>query len=927
MAEILLSATPELLPGRPVDGSGGMAPPPPAPADSTPAGNPAGSGQPTRPTLRREWLLLAISILLLVAIVAPPLVNLGRYQHRIVAAMSRSLGRDVTLRSVTLRLLPTPALVMTDVVVSEEPGPSGETGAGAGFGAEPSLRAPSVIAQLRLTSLWRGRLEVSRVELSDASLNLVRNQAGRWNVGSILLQASHVANAPTAQRRAGPAPRFPYIEITDSRINVKQGAEKLPYSLLNANLSMWLAEPELWQIRLDGQPVRTDIALGLSDTGTLKMEGSLHRATALGRMPLALHGDWSSAPLGQVSRLLLGRDPGWRGDLHAMADVAGDLDHLAIHTHVLIANLHREEFTPAEAFSVDATCHGTYSRAARMLSDLGCRWPVGEGQLLLSGHLAAVGLYSQLPGDSALALTVQRLPASFLLAAAGLARSDFAPIFRLEGALNGMLSYNAHSGTAAVFGGGLESSQLLVEAPGLDQPLELHEARLAPATPSPSGVATLMLTAAPVDLGGAAPVELNAQLTPQGFLLHASGSATLARLEALGRATQLLPPAIAWLGPQGSAQFDVTRSAGWPESAASAPLAIEPAARPAPPPGSRRPGTKPGARFGAPRESDPAAASIVAVTSGWLQLRNARYAPRFLAEPVLLPFAEAVFVPGGIAWNVPAAIFDQVPLELTATYPFHCAGAPGCTARVRASCATLDGSALVAALLGRGRAADNHLFDQLLSRFNGDRTPWPALDGSFHADALTLGRLSLRNANASISIAGGQATLKGIDAQALGGTLHGEGSMTLAGGVPHYVLTSVVTRASASAAAAVFHENWGAGTISASSQLQLSGADAAELAASATGTFHAEWAHGGVGAQTPLARFALWAGNGRVADQALTLSSGQIRSGSAARMVPLTGTIGFDRTLSLQAGQTVGEPSEQRLTITGTLARPVLASR
>ncbi len=86
-----------------------------------------------------------------------------------------------------------------------------------------------------------GRLEVSRIHFDDASLNLVREPNGGWNFASILVQAAHIPNAPTGQRYAGSAPRFPYIEADNSRINFKQGNEKKPLSFLNSDLSVSLA--------------------------------------------------------------------------------------------------------------------------------------------------------------------------------------------------------------------------------------------------------------------------------------------------------------------------------------------------------------------------------------------------------------------------------------------------------------------------------------------------------------------------------------------------------------------------------------------------------------------------------------------------------------------------------------------------------------
>ena len=128
----------------------------------------------------RLWLALAALVVLLAVIFVPPLVSLSSYKSRIVQLMSASLGRPVRLSSVELRLLPTPGLVLTDLTVEEDPA----------YGAEPVLHANTVTASLRLLSLWRGRLEISRISVDEASLNLVRTEQGRWNLDSLFRTAA-----------------------------------------------------------------------------------------------------------------------------------------------------------------------------------------------------------------------------------------------------------------------------------------------------------------------------------------------------------------------------------------------------------------------------------------------------------------------------------------------------------------------------------------------------------------------------------------------------------------------------------------------------------------------------------------------------------------------------------------------------------------
>ena len=333
-------------------------------------------GAGKRPSPRR-WILLAAVVLPVVAFVLPPLVNISRYQHRIANSIGRSIGRPVHMSSVKLRLLPLPGFEFSDFSVEENPQ----------FGSEPILHANSVVAYLRLLSLWRGKLEVSRIQFDEASLNLVREPGGGWNFASILLQAAHIPNAPTGQRFAGSAPRFPYVEAENSRINFKEGNEKKPLSFVNSDLSFSLAPGDEWELHFRAQPVRTDLDLDLADTGVLRVDGTLHRAAMLGQMPLNLKVEWSGVPLGQLSRLTMGDDTGWRGGLDVQAQVGGTAELAQINSRLKVAGLHRSEFTPARPLDLAATCRASFRKQARALEDISCASPVGDGGLQLTGSM------------------------------------------------------------------------------------------------------------------------------------------------------------------------------------------------------------------------------------------------------------------------------------------------------------------------------------------------------------------------------------------------------------------------------------------------------------------------------------------------------------------------------------------------------------
>lgn len=317
---------------------------------------------------RLLWVCAALGLVLLMALL-PPLFNVNRLQHRIAASIGASLGRPVHLDRVTLHLLPVPGFTLENLVVSEDPA----------FGAEPVIRANTVEVRLRPSSLWRRQVEFSSIRFVEPSLNLVRNVRGEWNVQSLLMHAANVDTAPTEQRKAGPEPRFPYVEATGARVNVKLGEEKKPFSLTEADFALWLPTAQQWHVRLVGKPVRTDT--NISDPGMLRLEGSLERATTMAEVPVDLTASWEGAPLGEVSKLLRGEDAGWRGNLTAGARLTGKLGAAKLTTKVHLEELRRADFLPLQTMDVRAECSGTLDVGTAVVQDADCsvNAPLTEG--------------------------------------------------------------------------------------------------------------------------------------------------------------------------------------------------------------------------------------------------------------------------------------------------------------------------------------------------------------------------------------------------------------------------------------------------------------------------------------------------------------------------------------------------------------------
>ncbi|MGI4853131.1 MAG: AsmA family protein [Janthinobacterium lividum] len=326
------------------------------------------------PAARRRVLLGLIALLcLLLLVVLPPYLSINRYQRRVASAISGALGRPVHFDNITLHLLPIPGLTIANFVVSENPD----------FGYEPVLRANSVEARLRVSSLWRRRIEVSRISLDSPSINLVRrHDDGRWNLQSILMQASQMNSAPTAQARAGDAPRFPYIEATDARINIKNGDDKLPFSVKEAEFALWLPEPDQWRLRMVGKPIRTDT--DANDVGPLRVEATLGRAANLQNAPIDLSANWKPTPLGEAAKLTAGYDLGWRGEVSAAATLHGTLGAARLVTDLHLLGLHRADYLPAQNAEINAHCEAATDGFLRSLRDVRCAVPTDNSLTVAS---------------------------------------------------------------------------------------------------------------------------------------------------------------------------------------------------------------------------------------------------------------------------------------------------------------------------------------------------------------------------------------------------------------------------------------------------------------------------------------------------------------------------------------------------------------
>jgi hypothetical protein len=489
---------------------------------------------------------------LFLLMVLPPLVSLNRYQRRITTSMAQVLGRPVHLDRITLNLLPLPSFTLENLVIDEAPD----------FGAEPIIRANTVNARLRINSLWRHRVEFSRITFTDPSVNLVHLPDGRWNLAGILLQASHVEAAPTAQASASDAPRFPYIEATGARINLKLGQEKTPFSLIDADFALWLPQPRQWKMRIGAKPARTDT--NVSDTGTIQIEASFERASALGEVPLTADATWSDAPLGATSRLFSGADADIRGQMNLSAHLAGQLSAARLQLRAQIDHLHRSDFVPEQSLFIDLDCTALATHVFHSFEDLRCSWPVPDSKGAAIALTGALPDLLDLRHSAQIQIGTPHLPAAVLSTWAHILSARLPADTRATGFLAATMLYTGER--PGVWQGHATFEDLTITGGPLgDLPVTVGDAslRAMPGTDSTS------LELAPVDLslGGHDPAVLDGSAGRDGYRLHLAGPIAIPRLLALAAAAPQFGEGLSEALPKnrllGPTRLDLTAHRSW----------------------------------------------------------------------------------------------------------------------------------------------------------------------------------------------------------------------------------------------------------------------------------------------------------------------------------------------------------------------------
>jgi hypothetical protein len=829
---------------------------------------------------KQRWIVAAVVVLLILFLLRP---GASRLKSRIISSISAGVGRPVDIGSVHVRLLPRPGFEIENLVIYDDPL----------YGAEPMLRASEVTVDLRIISLFRGRLEVARLDLTEPSFNLVHRDGGGWNLLALLERAAQHSTAPTGAARSLPQPQFPYIEGSSGRINFKSGAEKRPYALTNADFSLWQESEDTWGVRLRAQPFRTD--LNLTDVGELRLSGAWKRAQSFRETPVELSVEWSKGQLGQITKFFTGVDKGWRGNVQLDAILTGSPAKLKVSSTASLDDFRRFDITSGKALRLAAHCDGEYSSETYGFHDVRCSAPIGDGGLTLTGDIGGPGSrrYS-------ISLKAENIPAKAALSLVERAKKNIPDDLAADGTLKGTISVeqNVEAGTPFRFHGlgeiadlRLSSATIKAEIGPETVPfvfadesvkasgLRKQKNRLGVMFPKESH-----LEIGPVQLNRSGGLTAAGWMTGRSYSLSLVGEGEVARALRLARIVGLPTPAVI---TEGSAQLNLQVAGSW--------VGL---------------GGELGIAFPAPQ------------VTGTAKLRNVKAAIRGIGEPLEISSAEVLLAPDKLQVKKLNANAFGTGWTGVVEMPRGCGAPDACPIRFALNTQELALARIDEWINGREKSrpwyqvlqSDSTPRQSFLSRLQAS--------GSLSTNRFSLHGMTATNVSANVRFDSGKLELSALEGDLLNGRHRGKWEIDFGSATPMCGGTGDLSGIALGRVSDSLHD-WVNGTVSGS--YEIKGPCSGEFWQSAEGSVTAKLQNGALprivigGDGTPLAITRL--------DAQAELDSGKFEIRSATLHSPkgtyrVTGSVSVKRELDLKVTSDPADSAHTKYSVTGTLSQP-----
>ena len=813
----------------------------------------------------RTRIYLAMVIVIALGFLVPPSINLNRFRTKLSGSLSRSLGRQVSVQDVRLRLLPLPGFTFRQLRISDDE-----------FSAEPILQTGDEegIATLRIASLWRGRFEIASVSLTQASLNLVRDASGHWNMERLVNRAAEVPSAPTSKKKPEWRARFPYIEVKESRINFKFGPEKKPLALSDAQFALWLATENRWNVRMKAVPLRTDESV--SDTGVIRISGSFDRASEFAKTPFHFQFTWEQPEVNAIAQIVRGHDPGWRGAVDLNAELKGTPADFTARLAADIDELRRYDIARSTPFNLHVNCEQHFrsnvvETGAKDQLDFECKAPLDSGLVNAQGELHPLGKSPQYT----VRLVAREVPIASLIRAALHAKSTLPNDFSADGIVDGSWTIEGSADSPAIWSGTFAATDTVLRSHALDRALVFPRTVVVDFEPAQNTslrvghtevtvpYSRAILQPVRLDLGGDA--TLSAVLDPNGYNVELNGDVNWQRLLQIARCAGLHPPSA---DLRGSGEIDARYSGDW--------------------------------RHFAPP-----------TVTAQARIHNATVALRGFSEPLHLKAGTFTFDPDSFTAEGLQASFPHARVEVVASIKGsrNCDGHLACNLDF-----TLQADQLREAEVREVLSVPNSGIN--LPFFNSGRefeAKWlleiPS-SGTISVQHLTLQNLRAGNSSAQLEIAHGKLLVRRWTADILGGNSSGAGAFDFSGKTPVITAAGSLRHVHLDQLEAARSEDRPTGYVDVSYRLSMSGNNADTLSSSLAGTGNFSWHNGTIQISTAdredssVLTFGLWAGGFELGKQRVMLENTKMVSTSGMREV--SGEIALNRELNLRLVRSEG---------------------
>ncbi len=283
--------------------------------------------------------------ILAVVVAGVPYLPASLFQPAIIRALERELGRKVEVGEVHLSLFGMPGFTVDDVTIHEDPR----------AGIEPFAYVSSLGADVSLLALLHRKLEFSTIRLGDASINMVKTDAGPWNFQFLL------------ERAAADAGAIPQIKMRAGRVNFKFGDTKSLFYFDNSDLVVSPNSDGSVEIRFGGAPARTDRSA--QNFGQFFVRGNWMPGDSHGSQPrLNLNVELERSSIDEVLKLTNTNGFSVHGIVAMEAQITGPASDLDVTGDFQLDEVHRGDLPFQKGGAWRQRYHGTLDLHGEKLS-------------------------------------------------------------------------------------------------------------------------------------------------------------------------------------------------------------------------------------------------------------------------------------------------------------------------------------------------------------------------------------------------------------------------------------------------------------------------------------------------------------------------------------------------------------------------------